>query len=222
MDTRFRLFLIGVMALLVVAVWTVPEWWPIVNPDSVTGQVFPGLPREAQEEFLALPAEEREVYFTILEGDAEAEIDPQPEWAQALVQARLLQEDQLAPESDQPFEPPAGAQVIADAEFASVDSVRQAEGTLTIYQLPTQERLLRLEPDFRSTRAPDVHLILTRNPDPLDERGVGFDYIEIGELRGNVGAQTYQLPEAVDFSRYPILALYSPTHDAVLATATLR
>lgn len=222
MDTRFRLFLIGVMTLFVIAVWTVPEWWTILNPGSVTGQVFPGLPLESQEAFLTLPPEERSAYFAILNGDAEAEVEPQPEWALALVEARLFQEDQLAPESDQLFEPPAGAQDIANAEFTPVDAVRQAEGTLIIYQLPTQERILRIEPDFRSTRAPDVHLILTRNPDPTDERGVGFDYIEIAPLRGNVGAQTYTLPEAVDFSRYPILALYSPSYDAVLATATLR
>ncbi|MCA9913764.1 MAG: DM13 domain-containing protein, partial [Anaerolineae bacterium] len=105
--------------------------------------------------------------------------------------------------------------------FTPVDAVRSAEGTLTIYQLPTQERFLRIEADFRSSRAPNIHIILTRNPDPMDERGVGFDYIEIGELHANVGAQVYDLPPTVDFSRYPILALYSPEYDAVLATATI-
>lgn len=221
MDTRFRFFLIGVMTIFVLIVWTVPEWWTIVNPDSVTGQVFPGLPLEAQEDFLSLPAEEREAYFAILEGNEEEEVDGKPEWALALVEARLLSEDQLAPESDQPFEPPAGAQEIATGTFAAVDVVRSAEGTLTIYQLPTQERLLHIEAEFRSSRAPGIHLILTRNPDPMDERGVGFDYIEIGELHGNVGPQTYTLPPTVDFSRYPILALYAPEYDAVLATATI-
>lgn len=222
MDTRFRLFIIGLVGLLVVAVWMLPEWWAIANPGSVAGEILPGLAIEAQDEFLALPPEEQAAYWRILQGDDESEMPPRPDWALELVRARLLQEDQPAPESGQPFEVPAGAQVVATGEFSALDAVRTAEGELTIYRLPTEVRLLRLEDNFRSARAPDIRIIFTRNPDPTDPRGVGEDYLEVGVLRGNIGAQTYTVPEGVDFTRYPVLALYSAEYDEVLATATLR
>ncbi|NJR12510.1 DM13 domain-containing protein [bacterium] len=71
-------------------------------------------------------------------------------------------------------------------------------------------------------RAPDLHVIFTRNPDPMDAAGVGVDYIDVGTLKGTIGNQTYTVPESVDFTQYPVLALYSPTLDLVMSTATLR
>jgi hypothetical protein len=80
---------------------------------------------------------------------------------------------------------------------------------------------LRIE-NFETTPAPDVHIIFTRNPDPMDERGVGVDYIDVGVLEGVFGNQNYVVPAGVDFSVYPILALYSVQYDLVISTATLQ
>lgn len=223
MDVRFRFFIVGIMALVIAAVWTFPQWWVLVNRDSAVADVFPGLETELQADFVALPEADKEAYFEILNGDENAtEPDPQPEWARALVRARLTGDDQQAPGSDVPFEAPDGARVLATGEFAAVDAVRSAEGEFTVYQQPDLSRVLRLGDEFRSSRAPDVHLIFTRNPDPTDERGVGDDYFDLGALQGNVGGQTFEVPSPVDFSRYPVVALYSPEYDAVLATAAVR
>jgi hypothetical protein len=222
MDIRFRLFFIIGMALLVGAVWTLPQWWLVVNPDSVLAEEMPGLERSVQEQFAALPPNQKEAYLMIFHGDKGLKLEPQADWARTLVQARFLQEDVAAEESTEPFEPPAGSVVIATGEFTAIDIIRGAEGEISIYQLPDGSRILRFSEDFRSTRAPNIRIILTRNPDPMDERGVGVDYLEIGNLKANVGAQNYTVPEMADFSRYPIMALYSPDYDTLIATLTIR
>jgi electron transfer DM13 len=222
MDIRFRLFLITGMALLVGVVWTLPQWWIIVNPESVLAEEMQGLERSVQEQFVMLPDIEKVAYLTIFNGDEELEIESEPDWALALVRERFLGQDVAAEEAIEPFELPVGSLVIATGEFVSIDIIREAEGEITIYQLANGSRILRFSENFRSIRAPDIRIILTRNPDPMDERGVSIDYLEISVLRGNVGAQNYTVPEVADFSRYPVMALYSPEYDALIATLTIR
>lgn len=222
MDLRFRMFLIVLIALLVTGAWTLPEWWIVLNPSSPAAEGLPGMDVEARVQFGALPSRIKEAYYTLYEGDEELELAPQPEWAVALAQARFLTLDSAAPENEEVFEAPANSRIVSTGLFTGIDEIRQARGAFTIYQDSTGGRLLRLEGDFYSSRAPDVHLVFTRNADPMDERGVGVDYIEVSLLKGNYGAQHYPVPSVVDFSTYPVLVLYSPTYRAILGSAALR
>lgn len=241
-DLRFRLFIIALLGVLAVALWTFPTWYPVLNRETVVER-FPGLALDAQPEFVALPREVQQAYLELYNGNEEDEIEAKPELALQLVRARLRGQDIQAPEAGEPFEPPSET-IVRTGEFIRISPIRGAQGEVTIYQLNDLSRVLRIDgvevevddaqaavdgddaaplfEPFRSTRAPDVHVILTRNPDPLDARGVGIDYIDLGELKGNVGGQTYQIPQGVDFTVYPILALYSVEYDWVISTATLN
>lgn len=226
MDLRIRLLMILAVAILAALPWTLPQWWAFANPESPIAAGLPELELEARALFDALPSEEQAAYFLIYEGDEDIELLPNPDWALALVRARLLGTDTSAPEAIEPFEEPAGSIVIATGEWLEIDAVRRAEGEIIIYQLNDGSRMLRFDESFRSSRAPDVHIILSRNTalttDPMDERGVGVDYIDIGLLKGSIGAQNYAIPASADFSRYPVMALYSVEFKELLATLTIR
>ncbi len=220
MDLRIRLLILAAFALLVAAVWTFPTWYPLLNRDSVS-VAFPGLPLELQAEYMLLPEPVRQAYEKLRDGNRRDNIPARPDVALALLLARLTQDDIVAPDQDILTTIPPEARILRRGTFITPDPTRGATGNITIYQLPTLVRYVRLD-DFQSVRAPDLHLILTRNPDPYDAAGVGVDYIDIGKLLGNVGTQTYIVPRDVDFGVYPILAIYSPTLDFVISTATLR
>jgi hypothetical protein len=220
MDIRIRLTIIALMGLLVAAVWMFPTWYPLMNQGTLSNP-YPGLAEAAWVDYDALSEPIKRTFELLRDGDEDEEIEPQPEAALAMVEARLLGTDQPAPEAELTFQPIDGSSIVSTGEFTTIDPIRGAAGTITIYQQPDQKRILRIE-NFNSTRAPDVHLIFTRNPDPLDERGVGVDYVDLGELKGNFGNQTYDVPQGVNFSVYPILALYSVEHKLVISTATLR
>jgi len=220
-DARFRVVILVVLALVVGGVWTFPTWYPILNPNTVS-VTYPGLPLEAQTAFTLLPQADKDAYFAIRDGDPDNNINPNPGAALALLNARLLGIDLVAPDEMQTAPIPENATVLRTGTFLTPDPARGANGTLVIYQTPDLRRWLRLQDEFRVTRSPAIHIIFTRNPDPYDARGVGVDYIDVGELQYTVGTQTYEVPAGVDFSRYPILALYSPSLNLVLSTATLR
>lgn len=214
MDLRFRILIIGLIAALAVSAWTFPVWYPALNQETLT-EFFPGLDLSAQPAFATLPQVMQDAYFELRNGE-----EANPAAALALVQARLLGDDVVSPEANQPFTAPSNT-ILRRGEFITVDAIRGADGTVTIYQLPNLTQMVRLD-DFSATRAPDLHLILTRNPDPFDERGVGVDYYDIGELKGNVGAQSYLIPTNINYNLYPIMAIYSVELDYVISTATLR
>ncbi|MCS6835820.1 MAG: DM13 domain-containing protein [Anaerolineae bacterium] len=219
MDGQIRGLLIGVLALLGVAVWAFPQWYPLVNRQSVV-VAFPGLELEAQADFLLLPPAVRQAYQELREGNNRN--PPQPEVALALVRARLLTEDNPAPPELGPFQLPPGSSILRRGTFLNNrEPYRGAEGGVLIYQLPDTSTYLRLE-DFRTTRAPDLRIVLTRNPDPYDPQGVRVDYIDLGPLVYSSGNQNYAIPRGVDFSQYPTLALYSPSLNFVISSATLR
>lgn len=221
-DARLRFFMIAFVGALALVVWTLPQWWATVNPESSVAACLEGVPLDICAQYANLPRGDREAFLTISEGEPDTELPAKPQWAAALVTARLNTENTSAPEATELFEPPTGAQVVSQGEFTGVDNVRFARGGFMIYQQPTGERLLRIEEDFLTSRAPDIHLVFTRNPDPNDISGVGIDYLDVGTLKGNEGAQNYDVPQGIDFSRYPVLVLYSPSYDAVLGTASLQ
>lgn len=224
-DTRFRLSVIGVVGVLVALVWLFPRWYPLLNPNTVA-VAFPGLAIDKQSEFLLLPTELRRAYNLIRVGDEDEELDPQPALALALLEARLLGVDFVAPDEEQLREIPDEAVILRRGTFIQPDNTpadlaRGARGNLVIYQLPNQTRFLRLE-NFSTTRAPGLRLVFTRNPDPYDKQGVRVDYVDVGELLYTVGTQTYLVPSGVDFTQYPILAIYSAPLNYVISSATLR
>jgi len=209
----------GLLALLAAAAWAFPQWYPLVNHQSVV-VAFPGLALEAQADFLLLPLPLREAYRKLREGDDKT--PPQPEVALALVEARLLTEDNPAPPEQGPFQLPPGSSILRRGTFLNNrEPYRGAEGSVLIYQLPDTSMYLRLE-NFRTTRAPDLRMVLTRNPDPYDPQGVRVDYIDLGPLVYSSGNQNYAMPQGIDFSQYPTLALYSPSLNFVMSSATLR
>jgi hypothetical protein len=229
MDARFRFGVIGFLALIAAAVWLFPTWYPLIDRDSVPNP-FPGLEESAWEAFLSLPQTQQTAYKALRDGNSKEKIPARPGEALALVRAQVIDTDIPAPEEEATYTPPDGSVLLRDGVFRQIDAIRWARGTISIYQLQNNQRVLRFDSTsedegaetFQTVRAPDLHVIFTRNPDPLDAAGVGVDYIDVGPLKATVGNQTYQVPESVDFSLYPVLALYSPSINMVISAATLR
>jgi hypothetical protein len=231
MDLRFRFGVIGFLAMIAAVVWLFPTWYPLIDRDSVPNP-YPGLEDTAWDEFLSLPPDQQAAYRALRDGNRKEEIEGRPTAALALVRSRLLDVDTFAPESEATYTPPEGSQLLKDGVFTQIDSIRWAQGEIAIYQV-TQQRVLRFESvpgtaegqdiPFSTVRAPDLHVIFTRNPDPLDASGVGVDYIDVGPIKGTHGNQTYtEKLQSIDFNLYPVLAIYSPSLDLVISTATLR
>ncbi len=211
MDLRIRLLLITSVAVMAAAVWTFPSWRGYLQGARVY-EVFPGLELDLQDEFLALSAAERDKLLELHEENA----------AMALAMARIaVSEAEAAPAYEQDMGEMAGARVLASGDFIEIDALHWGEGRATLYQLPNGGRVLRFE-DFASARGGDVHVYLSRDPQPRSAIEVGSSYLDMGRLKGNIGNQNYPVPSDLDVSVYQSAVVFSRQFNAVITSARLR
>ena len=213
MNVRLRIFVIGLVGLVAVAVYTFPLWSSYLL-DAGDAQAFPlaGLPAELQPNFQALPADERAAYIQLN--------DANPTMALAFVRARLTGESSVPPE-EQALPEALGEQptTVATGEFITINPIRRGSGTVSIYRLPDESYIVRLE-DFRVLPGPDLVVILTSHPDPRSGEDVG-NFLNLGPLKGTAGSQNYTIPAETTLGDYQSVAIYSQEFGMVFTTAPL-
>jgi hypothetical protein len=205
-------------ALVVLAIFSYPVWRPLFNRASVQVERFPGLSDAALPTFQALPDDQRAALQALLRTKPTQAV----ELAQAAINLDVVvpQEQQATPQMTDPTR-------VAHGTFTKIDVLHWAEGDVTLYQLPDNTRILRFE-NFRSSKGPSLHVILTRAAKPRDPtepdkpNEVGTDYIDLGELKGNVGSQNYNIPPEIDLATYQGVVIYSTRLNSVFSSAALQ
>lgn len=211
MNNRLRVLVILLGALVVVATFTYPRWRPFFIR-QVDEERFPGLNSQQQPSFLALPTEQQGAFYDLM-ATADATM------VVGMVQAAILP-DQIVPTASQGMPQMTDPSAVAIGTFKEIDAIHKASGKVTIYQLPDNSKVLRIE-DFRVTNGPGLRLILTRKADPVTAADVGLDYYDLGALQGNVGNQNYNVPTEVDLTQYLGVVIYSKSLQVVYSSAAI-
>lgn len=71
----------------------------------------------------------------------------------------------------------------------------------------TEQRFLRFE-DFETDNGPDLNVYLTTADADDDEGLFDDDFVDLGNLKGNIGSQNYELPPDVDLERYDTVVIW--------------
>jgi hypothetical protein len=101
-----------------------------------------------------------------------------------------------------PTEPVA----VASGDFESRNRYT-VTGAATAFELPDGSRTLRLEP-FESTNGPDLYVYLTAADHADSDDALDADFVDLGELRGNIGNQNYDIPDEVDLAVYDTVVIW--------------
>lgn len=206
---RLRLFVILLGALVVAATFTFPYWQPLFNR-QVVEEAFPGLPSDLQESFAALPATQQTAYLTLLDEDAATTLE--------MVRAALQPPEPIDEEL-----PAMGAPVtIAIGEFIEMDVIRGGRGTVTIYQMPDNSKILRLQ-DFSVTNGPDLRVVLSASEAPKTREEVELNDLdlELGRLKSNSGNQNYDIAAEIDMNQYNSVVILSRMYGTVFSSADI-
>jgi hypothetical protein len=214
---RTALIIIGAIVLIV----GIGVAWYLVSPlfiDNTVDEAFPvQLPSEAEAGEMS--GDELEV--ALVTAISEAETLDEEEMAEVEAQVQKL----AAMMPDKPMdeempEPEAAPTVVAQGEFVDADDFHKGSGDATVYTVAEGGSVLRFE-DFDVTNGPDLHVILSTNPNPTSRDDIGDDYIDLGSLKGNMGNQNYEIPSDVDLSAYQSVVIYCMPFHVVFSTATL-
>jgi hypothetical protein len=96
-------------------------------------------------------------------------------------------------------------QTVATGRFISREHA--TEGTAAVLTDGSPQRFLRFT-DFATDNGPDVNVYLSTATPDGDSGAFDDDFVDLGDLTGNVGDQNYEIPEDVDLSRYQTVVLW--------------
>ena len=209
---RFRLLLVFLGGLVVVAVFSFPLWWPFLQ-NNAPDELIPGLPAQLRAGFDALSPDEQAAFLEMVAEDREMAV--------AMIEA-ALQPPVTVVSDGQPEATPAASVVVADGTFTRIDPVHWAQGEVMIYQLP-DNRMVAMFENFLAANGPDLRVVLSASEAPRTPEEVALSNLnlELGPLKATLGPQTYEIPPEVDLSLYNSIVIYCQAFHVVFSTATI-
>ena len=143
----------------------------------------------------------------------------QPESAEPeATQPEATQPESAEPEATQPES--AEPQIIVEAAGSFIDRSHPTEGSARVLGDGSGLRFLRLE-DFRTDNGPDLNVYLSAAPPDAPAGAFDDDFVDLGDLKGNVGSQNYEIPAGLDLDRYSTVAIWCVRFGVVFGAADL-
>lgn len=202
--SRNRIIIGAVLVIIIGVAVTFPLWSPYFTND-VVDEAFPGLTADERSQLRAMPEDEQSVLIEMSQDNQEM--------AEETAKG-AMSEDTMA-EEDMPTEPTT----LLAGSWIELDPIHKAEGTATIYDVDGS-RVLRLD-NFHVTNGPDLHVVLAKNVPTAILDGVGEDYVDLGQLKGNVGSQNYDIPDDVNLDEFSSVVIYCVPFHVVFSSAEL-
>jgi hypothetical protein len=206
MKYRPRWSLLGIGAIIVVVLFTYPQWHTFLQRRT-GGGLYPNA-SDAQREVLGKMNK----------------IDPSsvPNAAPTAYVSMLTVVP--APTKEEPTPDLPDAQIILSGSFADLDALRTASGDISLYRSADGSLLLRFD-NFSVANAPQLTVYLCGNAQPqlsTDLDIPGASRFPVGPLKGTKGNQQYSLPRELTVSRYKSVVIYSDGLGLIYAFAELK
>ena len=195
--TLKRLLIIAVIVVAISVAWAA---WRFLSPLVIDDVVDEDFPMSFNAE---LPA-------GMTQQEAEDE----------MVEAAAVDEpvDEDMPE---PIASPAAPVKVKAGSFTDADRFHKGSGSATIYRGTDGAHLLRFE-DFSVTNGPALKVILSPHPNARNSAEVHLEgYVNLGDLKGNIGNQNYELPADLDLSTIGSVIIYCEPFSVVFSVAPL-
>lgn len=106
-------------------------------------------------------------------------------------------------------EEPEMPEIIRVVEGTFIDRIHPGEGTAVVLTDGSAERFLRFEEDFAIDNGPDLNVYLVAGVPADGDAGMfDDDFIDLGDLKGNIGSQNYEIPTDVDLDVYNTVVIW--------------
>ncbi|MGH2349513.1 MAG: DM13 domain-containing protein, partial [bacterium] len=120
----------------------------------------------------------------------------------------------------EPMPADASPVIRARGTFAGADSVHMGSGDALLVDAGGG-LIVRLE-NFRVTNGPDLYVYLSSHPNPRTRDDVHEGTVNLGRLKGNIGAQNYTVPSGTDPAAVRSVVIYCQRFHVLFAAAPLQ
>ena len=113
------------------------------------------------------------------------------------------------------------AVVLAQGEFRDADRAHKGSGQAQMVRLQDGRVEVQLS-NFQTTNGPDLYLWLSAHPDPASSADVKAEaFLELGQLKGNIGDQAYTLPADANASDWQSVVVWCRQFGVLFSPAAL-
>lgn len=114
---------------------------------------------------------------------------------------------EVSVDEDMPSMPEPEIATLVSGSF--VDRSHPAVGTINVLGDGSEQRFLRFESDFATDNGPDLNVYLSAGATADGDAGLfDDDFVDLGDMKGNQGAQNYEIPTDVDLSVYDTVVIW--------------
>ncbi|MCY3632375.1 MAG: DM13 domain-containing protein [bacterium] len=111
-------------------------------------------------------------------------------------------------------------QVRVEALGEFISRSHPTRGQVEVLGDGTGQRFLRFE-DFRTDNGPDLNVYLSAAPPDAPVDQFTDLYVDLGDLKGNVGSQNYEVPRDLDLDLYSTVVIWCVRFSVVFGAAEL-
>lgn len=115
---------------------------------------------------------------------------------------------------------PVAPQIVTLVSGEFMSRSHHTEGRALVLNDGSEQRFLRFE-NFRTDNGPDVNVWLSSAPPDAPARDFLNDWVDLGDLKGNVGAQNYEIPPGLDLDHYSTVVVWCVRFSVAFGTAPL-
>ena len=116
----------------------------------------------------------------------------------------------------------AEPQIVELVRGSFIDRSHPNVGTAVVLNDGSEQRFLRFEDDFATDNGPDLNVYLVADVTADGDAGTfDDDFVDLGDLKGNIGAQNYEIPVDVDLDRYNTVVIWCVRFGVAFGAADL-
>ncbi len=189
-----------ILGAVLIAIPIAAVGWYLASPLFIDRTVDEPLPVDipSEAELNSLPPSEREALADSVQATA------------ASMPGKAMEEEM--PAGEEPT-------LLREGAFVDADAFHQGSGIASVLELADGQRILRFE-SFSVTNGPDLHVLLASGISPQSRDDLG-EYVDLGELKGNIGDQNYEIPQDLDLDAYQSVVIYCVPFHVIFSVADL-
>lgn len=111
-------------------------------------------------------------------------------------------------------------EIVTLASGMFIDRSHPASGVAVVLNDGSAQRFLRFE-DFATDNGPDLNVYLSTAPPDAPAGQFDDDFVDLGDLKGNIGPQNYEIPVDVDLSRHRTVVIWCVRFGVAFGAAEL-
>ena len=115
---------------------------------------------------------------------------------------------------------PVAPQIVTLVSGEFMSRSHETSGRVLVLNDGSEQRFLRFE-NFRTDNGPDVNVWLSSAPPDAPARDFLGDWVDLGDMKGNVGAQNYEIPPSVDLDHYSTVVIWCVRFSVAFGVAGL-